>query len=125
MLLGMVEIEPGGSNLVKADFCALADRLSPSVQRARREKASLAFCRVSGTIGAAKSGCVVIGSAPLHNPRSIISMTRKLRAGFICCGRACGGWTDDVAIKRKNSLSLWHSGTTEKFENRPPGPANQ
>ncbi len=51
--------------------------------------------------GAAKSGCVVIGSAPLHNPRSILSMTRKLRAGFICCGRACGGWTNDVAIKRK------------------------
>src|SRR5258708_30713011 len=93
MLLGMVSIEPGGSKVVKADFSALADRLSPSVQRARRESASTAFCRVIGTIGAAKSGCVVIGPAPLHNPRSILSMTRKLRAGFICCGRARGGWT--------------------------------
>src|ERR1700686_1405640 len=92
MLLGMVEIQPGGSNLVKADFCALADRLSPSVQRARRERASLAFCRLIGTIGAAKSGCVVIGSAPLHNPRSILSLAGKLRAGFICCDRACEGW---------------------------------
>src|SRR5882762_11551764 len=101
MLLGLVATEPGGSNLVKADFCALADRLSPSVQRTRRKRASLAFCRVIGTSGAAKSGYVVIGSAPSHNPRSILSMTRKLRAGFVCCGRACGGWTNDVAIKRE------------------------
>src|SRR6267142_2569518 len=77
MLLGLVAIEPGGSNLVKADFCALADRLSPSVQRARRKRASLAFCRVIGTIGAAKSGCMVIGSAPSHNARSMLSRTRK------------------------------------------------
>src|ERR1700687_1254017 len=101
MLLGMVEIEPGGSNLVKADFCAFADRLSSSVQRARRERASLAFCRLIGTIGAATSGRVVIGAARLHNPRRILGMTRKLRAGFICCDRACEGWTNDVAIKRK------------------------
>src|SRR5258708_38192468 len=105
MLLGMVSIEPGGSKVVKADFCALAERLSPSVQRTRRERASLPFCRVIGTLGAAKSGCVVIGSAPSHNPRSILSMTRKLRAAFICCGRACGGWTNDVAIKRKTVKS--------------------
>src|SRR5713226_5337261 len=101
MPLGLVEIDPGGSKVVKADFCALADRLSPRVQRARRERASIAFCRVLGTIGTAKSGCAVIGSAPFHNPRSILSMTRKLRAGFICCGQACEGWTNGAEIKRK------------------------
>src|SRR5580704_8625254 len=83
MLLGMVSIEPGGSKVVKSDFSALADRLSPRVQRMRRESAIIPFCRVIGTIWAPESGCVVIASAPLQNPRSIPSMTRKLRAGYL------------------------------------------
>src|ERR1700730_1807688 len=96
MLVGMVSTtEPGGSKVVKADCCALADELSPSVQRARSERASIAFCRIAGASWAGASGRVLIGSAPLHNRRSILSMARERRAGFICCGRPAEGWVHD------------------------------
>src|SRR5580692_6134375 len=91
MLLGIVSIEPGGSKVVKADFSALADRLGASVQRTRRESAIIPFCRVIGTIWAPESGCVVIGSAPLQNPRSIPKYDEVAACGLICCRRACGG----------------------------------
>ena len=103
---------------MKADFCALADRLSPSVQRARKERASTAFRRVIGKIGAAKSGCVVIASASLHNRRSILSMTRKRPTGSICCGRACGGWTNEGGIKAGVPPFTGHGATSEHWLGR-------
>jgi len=42
----------------------------------------LPFCRVVGTIWAAESGCVVIGSAPFAEPSEQLSMTRKPGSGY-------------------------------------------
>src|ERR1700730_13307391 len=93
MSFGIVSTEAGASKVVIVGFSALADRLSPSVQRVRKEIANIGFRRVTGTIWAAESGCVVTGSAPLQSLRSILSTMRKLRGDLVCCRRDCGGWT--------------------------------
>src|ERR1700675_1261090 len=66
--------------------------------RARKERASIAFCRVVGTIWTTESGGLVIGSAPLQSLRSILS-SRKPRVGFIRCRWACEGWTRNYAAR--------------------------
>src|ERR1700730_8908363 len=79
MLVGYVATEPGGSKVMNLAFWAFADRLSPSVQRVRRERASIALFRFFGRIWAAESGRVVIGAAPLQSSRRTLTMARKPR----------------------------------------------
>jgi hypothetical protein len=43
MLVGFVATEPGGSMVMNLYFSAFAERLSPSVQKARRERTCIAF----------------------------------------------------------------------------------
>src|ERR1700682_3426220 len=104
MLVGYVATEPGGSKVMNLAFWAFADRLSPKVQRGRRERASIGLFRVVGTICAAERGRVVSGAAPLQSSRSILSMARKPGADVVCCHWACGGWRKIAVtlIQRRN-----------------------